>query len=90
MPKFKVTATMDVGYEAIVEAPNERAAWDIAADSGMDDGTVDWFQVDQGHDWTLENVCEVEDKTKYPEWKVVDPYFTEKKLKERRQSDDGC
>ena len=61
MPNFKVTATMDVGYEAIVEAPNERAAWDIAADSGMDDGTVDWVQVDQGHDWTLENVWEIDD-----------------------------
>ena len=60
MPKFKVTATMDVAYEAIVEAPNEEVAWDIAADSGGD-GTVDWVQVDQGHDWTLENVCEVSD-----------------------------
>tara|TARA_R100000900_G_C3295153_1_gene156566 strand:+ start:272 stop:487 length:216 start_codon:yes stop_codon:yes gene_type:complete len=62
MPKFKVTATMDVGYEAIVEAPNEEAAWDIAADSGGD-GTVDWVQVDQGHDWTLENVYEVDKVT---------------------------
>ena len=51
---------MDVGYEAVVEAPNEEAAWDIAADSGGD-GTVDWVQVDNGHDWTLENVYEVSD-----------------------------
>jgi len=69
MPKFKVTATMDVAYEAIVEAPNEEAAWDIAADSGGDGTTVyalirpsvDWVQVDQGHDWTLENVWEIDD-----------------------------
>ena len=62
MPKFKVTATMDVGYEAIVEAPNEEAAWDIAVDSGVWIGsTVDWVQVDQGHDWTMENVWEVTD-----------------------------
>ena len=60
MPKFKVTATMDVGYEAVVEAPNEEAAWDIAVDSGVWDGsTVDWVQADQGHDWTLENVWEI-------------------------------
>tara|TARA_R100001440_G_scaffold75607_1_gene103271 strand:- start:1043 stop:1300 length:258 start_codon:yes stop_codon:yes gene_type:complete len=84
MPKFKITATMDVGYELIVEADNEAEAWRMA--EGDD---ADWLQVDEGHDWTLENVYEVEDKTKYPEWKVVDPYFTEKKLKERRQSDDG-
>jgi|TARA_R100000482_G_C5037859_1_gene106982 hypothetical protein len=84
MPKFKVTATMDVGYELIVEADNEAEAWRMAEDED-----ADWLQVDEGHDWTLENVYEVEDKTKYPEWKVVDPYFTEKKLKERRQSDDG-
>ena len=84
MPKFKVTATMDVGYELIVEADNEAEAWRMAEDED-----ADWLQVDEGHDWTLENVYEVEDKTKYPEWKVVDPYFTEKKLKERKQSDDG-
>lgn len=61
MPMYKVTATMDVGYEAIVEAPNEEAAWGIADDSGGD-GTVDWVQVDRGHDWTLENVWEVSDE----------------------------
>jgi len=61
MAKFKVTATMDVGYEAIVEAPDEDTAWDIAADTGVWTGsTVAWVQVDQGHDWTLENVWEVD------------------------------
>ena len=37
MPKFKVTATMDVGYEAVVEARNQAEAWQMAADSGGDD-----------------------------------------------------
>ena len=61
MPKFKVTATMDVGYEAVVEARNEAEAWQMATDSpeGGDDA-VDWVRVDQGHDWTLEDVSEME------------------------------
>jgi len=57
MPKFKVTATMDVGYELIVEADNEAEAWRMAKD---DD--ADWLQVDEGHDWTLENIWEVSDE----------------------------
>ena len=62
MPKFKVTATMDVGYEAIVEAPNEEAACDMAVDSGVWIGSpVDWVQADQGHDWTMENIWEISD-----------------------------
>ena len=60
MPKFKVTATMDVGYEAVVEACNEAEAWQLAADSdGV--GNINWVQVDRGHDWTLENVWEIDD-----------------------------
>tara|TARA_R110001592_G_scaffold79627_3_gene237959 strand:+ start:1567 stop:1755 length:189 start_codon:yes stop_codon:yes gene_type:complete len=59
MPKFKVTATMDVGYEAVVEARNEAEAWQMAADSdGI--GNITWVQVDGGHDWTLEDVSEME------------------------------
>ena len=57
MPKFKVTATMDVGYELIVEADNEAEAWRMA-----EDDDADWLQVDEGHDWTLEDVCEVSDE----------------------------
>ena len=57
MPKFKVTATMDVGYELIVEANNEAEAWRMAEDED-----ADWLQVDEGHDWTLENVYEVNDE----------------------------
>jgi len=57
MPKFKVTATMDVGYELIVEADNEAEAWRMA-----EDNDADWLQVDEGHDWTLEDVREVSDE----------------------------
>ena len=55
MPKFKVKATMDVGYELIVEARNEAEAWQMA-----EDNDTDWVQVDKGHDWTLEDVSEME------------------------------
>jgi len=53
MPKFKVTATMDVAYEAVVTARNEDEAWQMAND---DFATIEWVQTDEGHDWTLENV----------------------------------
>ena len=46
MPKYKVTATMDVGYECIVEAPDEQTAWDIAGENA-----TGWVQIDDGHDW---------------------------------------
>lgn len=55
MPKFKVKATMDVGYELVVEARNEAEAWQMA-----EDNDTDWVQVDGGHDWTLEDVSEME------------------------------
>jgi hypothetical protein len=56
MPKYRVTATMDVGYEAIVEAPDEDTAWSIAP------SCTGWVQVDEGHDWTLESIQEIEDE----------------------------
>jgi len=56
MPKFKVTATMDVGYKIIIEARNEAEAWEIADDSDF----LDWKSVG-GQDFTLENVWEVDD-----------------------------
>jgi hypothetical protein len=46
---------MDVGYEAVVTARNEDEAWQMAND---DFATIDWVQTDEGHDWTLEDVCE--------------------------------
>lgn len=57
MPKFKVTATMDVGYTAIIEAENEEKAWAIARNGDE----ADWEQTDNGHDWTLENIREVDE-----------------------------
>ena len=55
MPKYKVTATMDVGFETTIEAPDEHTAWSIAP------SCVGWVQVDEGHDWTLESIEEIDD-----------------------------
>ena len=52
MPKFKVTATLDVGYELVVEASHADIAWKIADETDIDE----WVKVDEGHDWTMENV----------------------------------
>jgi len=57
MPKYKVTATMDVGYTAIIEADSQDEAWEIA----KGDCEADWEQTDNGHDWTVENIREVKD-----------------------------
>ena len=56
MPKYRMYATKDVGYEAIVEAPNEEEAFLIAL--GEEDVKPEWFQTDDGHDWTVETVWE--------------------------------
>ena len=58
MPKYRVTATMDVGYELFVEAADEDTAWAIAKET---DDMSEWVQVDDGHDWTLENIWEMTD-----------------------------
>ena len=55
--KFKVTATKDVGYAAIILAPNKEEAWKIAAE----DNSI-FEQTDDGHDWTLENVRELSEE----------------------------
>ena len=55
MPKFKVTATMDVGYELVVEARNEAEAWEIAGNSD-----IGW-ESKGGQDWTMEGIWEVDD-----------------------------
>ena len=59
MPKYKVTATMDVGYELVVEAPDEDTAWKIAKDT---DDMSHWVKADDGHDWTMEDVWEMKDE----------------------------
>lgn len=60
MKKFKVTATMDVGYATIIEAPNKDEAWKIAKGEYISE--PDWEKADEGHDWTLENIWELEDE----------------------------
>jgi|TARA_R100001510_G_scaffold29149_2_gene25801 hypothetical protein len=60
MPKYKVTATMDVGYTAIIEADNQEDAWRLAT-SNLSSGEPDWEQTDNGHDWTVENIWEVKE-----------------------------
>ena len=62
MPKYRVTATMDVGYEAIVEAPDEQTAWDIAGCKSWAENAIGWVQVDEGHDWTLEGISEIDNE----------------------------
>ena len=59
MPKYKVTATMDVGYTAIIEADTEDVAWAIARGDRFEE--ADWEKTDNGHDWTLENIWETKD-----------------------------
>ena len=57
MKKFRVTATLDIGYSAIIEAENEESAWEIAnGENKLIE--PEWIQTDQGHDWTLENIFE--------------------------------
>jgi len=58
MPEYKVTATMDVGYTAIIEADTKEEAWAIARNGDE----ADWEQTDNGHDWTLENISEAKDE----------------------------
>ena len=68
MPKYRVTATMDVGYDAIIEAKDEEMAWAIARGDVAPHQTygpkvnIEWQQCDDGHDWTLEDIYEVTDE----------------------------
>jgi hypothetical protein len=57
MAKFRVTATMDVSYEAEIEAPTSQDAWNIAAN---DDGDVNWFNRG-GDDWELQSIIKVKE-----------------------------
>jgi hypothetical protein len=49
---------MDVAYEAVVTARDETEAWQMAKD---DDVSIEWVQTNEGHDWTMEDVKEIED-----------------------------
>lgn len=55
--KYKVKATMDVGYEAIIEADNEEEAWAIAKGNRLQEPCFE--KTDEGHDWTVEHITEV-------------------------------
>ena len=55
MPKYRVKATMDYGYVAVIEASTEDDAWQIAKE-----GDADWVKADNGHDWTVESIVEVQ------------------------------
>tara|TARA_B100000085_G_scaffold57716_1_gene50618 strand:- start:6010 stop:6198 length:189 start_codon:yes stop_codon:yes gene_type:complete len=59
MPKFRVTATMDVGYELIVEASHADIAWQMAKEND-----TDWVKIDDGHEWTMEDVHPVNEEEK--------------------------
>tara|TARA_R100001015_G_C4616508_1_gene172666 strand:- start:538 stop:765 length:228 start_codon:yes stop_codon:yes gene_type:complete len=59
---FKVTATMDVGYQLFIRAENEEDAMEKAKDL---DGDY-WEKTDDGHDWTMEQAWEV-NKNEYKE-----------------------
>lgn len=55
MKKYTVTASMNVGYETIIKATSEEEAWRIAKEGG---DTLYWEKVDDGHDWTFEQIWE--------------------------------
>ena len=59
---FKVTATMDVGYQLFIRAENEEDAMEKAKDV---DGDY-WEKTDDGHDWTMEQAWEA-NKNEYKE-----------------------
>tara|TARA_Y100001938_G_C7785471_1_gene279961 strand:+ start:91 stop:330 length:240 start_codon:yes stop_codon:yes gene_type:complete len=59
MPKYEVTATKEVGYKAIIEAPNEDEAWRIAKEGGDGRHKIDWKRSDDEHDGMLEDVLNV-------------------------------
>ena len=53
LKKYKVTATKDVGYETSVLAKDEDEALTLANQEDLE-----WKRVDDGHDWTIENIIE--------------------------------
>ena len=58
LKKYKVTATKDVGYETFILAKDEDEAWTLA----NQEEDLEWSRVDDGHDWTIENVTEERSK----------------------------
>lgn len=59
MKSFKVSATKDVGYEAIVIAESEEEAFEKA---NWNPDEFEWRRTDDGHDFTIEsNIVEAEE-----------------------------
>ena len=58
LKKFRIVATKDVGYQAIIEAKNCTEAWEIARGNRLQEREFDWVQTDDGHHWTLERIHE--------------------------------
>jgi len=56
MKKFKINATLSVGFKAIIESKDRDHAFEIAR-SGIGDMNIDWIK--NGHDWTVERIDEV-------------------------------
>jgi len=57
MNKYKVTATMDVGYTAVIEAESAEEAYAIAKGNRLQEPCFE--KTDDGHDWTLEHITEI-------------------------------
>jgi len=55
MKEYRVTATMDVGYTAIIEAESEDEAYAIAKEFH----NPCFEKTDDGHCWTVENIREI-------------------------------
>jgi len=60
MPKYKVTATMDVGYKAVVEADTLEEAITLARNDA--EQNVEWEKSDDGHHWMVEDAWEIKDE----------------------------
>mgnify|MGYP001497319496 CR=1 FL=1 len=59
MKSFKVSATKDVGYEAIVIAESEEKAFELAK---WNPDEFNWKRTDDGHDFTIKsNISEAEE-----------------------------
>tara|TARA_X000000950_G_C13734092_1_gene585549 strand:+ start:49 stop:234 length:186 start_codon:yes stop_codon:yes gene_type:complete len=57
MPRYRVSATLDVGYEAVVEADTLEEAITLAREDA--EQNVEWEKSDDGHHWMVENAWEV-------------------------------
>tara|TARA_B100000927_G_scaffold3057_1_gene2398 strand:- start:2049 stop:2528 length:480 start_codon:yes stop_codon:yes gene_type:complete len=67
MKSFKVIATKDVGYEAIVIAESEEKAFELAK---INPDEFNWKRTDDGHDFTIERTIEAKE---FPYEEIRDP-----------------